>query len=111
MIDRKEALDCLLWSLAGTGCQSLAISAIRHLPAVEDTTSWTSIKEDGLPKEHQPVIVYVQHPRELGTGWSAVMEDCWLGEDEGWEVNADPEIHEVTHWRPMPEPPYNKEYV
>ena len=39
------------------------------------------------------------------------MEDCWLGEDEGWEVNADPEIHEVTHWRPMPEPPYNKEYV
>ena len=70
---------------------------------------WISVK-DRLPEAFQCVIVHVRHTKkwrdkELDPSkwWRAVEEDCWSG--VGWCGNADEDIHEVTHWMPLPEPP------
>ena len=69
---------------------------------------WISVK-DRMPDAYQPVIVHVRHTEEWRNTvltehpWHVVEEDVWLG--DGWCNNADEDIHEVTHWMPMPEPP------
>lgn len=69
---------------------------------------WVSVK-DLMPEKYRPVIVHVRHTEKYREGtsaedsWHIVEEDTWLG--DRWEINADSDIHEVTHWMPLPEPP------
>lgn len=63
---------------------------------------WISVKER-MPEEYKPVLVYAKHTPEYFSDWFAVMEDTWLG--DSWECNGDSDVHEVTHWMPLPEPP------
>lgn len=63
---------------------------------------WISVGER-LPDAHQHVIVHVKHTPKYDAGWHAVEQDCWLG--DSWECNSDEEVHLVTHWVQMPEPP------
>ena len=71
-------------------------------------TKWISVK-DRMPDAFQPVIVHVRHTEKwrntmlTDLPWHVVEEDIWLGDK--WSNNADDDIHEVTHWMPMPEPP------
>ena len=84
-----------------------ALAYIERLEAAQP--KWISVK-DRLPEAFQCVIVHVRHTKkwrdkELDPSkwWRAVEEDCWSG--VGWCGNADEDIHEVTHWMPLPEPP------
>ena len=83
-----------------------ALSLIAQLE--EATPRWISVK-DRMPNPYQHVIVHVRHTEKWRENaapseqWNVVEEDCWLG--DGWEVNADDDIHEITHWMPLPEPP------
>ena len=69
---------------------------------IERMPRWISV-EERLPPEGQPVIVFATHTDRWSGHWHAVMEDCWFG--GGWDVNCDTDIHKVTHWMPLPEPP------
>ena len=75
-------------------------------------SEWISVK-DSLPPEYCPVLVHVRHTEKWGRSlsnqdaWHVVEEDIWLGDK--WSNNADDDIHEVTHWMNMPEPPGSNE--
>lgn len=90
-----------------------ALDLIERLEAERDAAltkvpKWISVKER-LPEAYQCVIAHVRHTEKWRNNakpeeqWHVVEEDCWLG--DGWECNADTDIHEVTHWMPLPEPP------
>ena len=76
--------------------------------ALAKVPKWISVKER-MPEPYQHVIVHVRHTEKWRNGakpeeqWHVVEEDCWLG--NGWDCNADEDIHEITHWMPMPEQP------
>lgn len=78
----------------------LLIGALRD--ALAKQPKWISV-EERLPEAYQHVIVHVKHTPKYDAGWHAVEQDCWFG--DGWECNADEEVHLVTHWMPLPEPP------
>ena len=69
---------------------------------------WISVK-DRMPDAYQHVIAHVRHTEKWRNTvltdhpWHVVEEDIWLGDK--WDNNADADVHEVTHWMPMPEPP------
>lgn len=66
-------------------------------------SQWISVK-DRLPVDPRSVLVHVRHPAVLHfSAWSCIMTDMWLGDK--WAENADDEVHEVTHWMQLPEPP------
>lgn len=68
-----------------------------------DTSKWISVK-DRLPTDPRFVLVYVRYPAVSSfPARSCIMTDMWLGDK--WAENADEEVHEVTHWMPLPEAP------
>lgn len=90
-----------------------AIAMIERIESERDAAlakvpKWISV-EERLPEPYQHVIVHVRHTEKWrGKAkpedcWHVVEEDCWLG--DGWDCNADEDIHEITHWMPLPEPP------
>ena len=94
-----------------------ARALIEHLESERDAVlakvpKWISV-EERLPEPYQCVIVHARHTEKWRNNakpeeqWHVVEEDCWLG--DGWECNADTDIHEVTHWMPRPEPPKEEE--
>ena len=84
----------------------LLVSALRD--ALAKVPKWISV-EERLPEPYQCVIVHVRHTEKWRSNakpeeqWHVVEEDTWLG--NGWENNADEDIHEITHWMQWPEPP------
>lgn len=70
-------------------------------------SGWISVKEL-LPEDPRFVLVYVKHPESSSfPAWQCIMTDMWLG--DRWAENADEEVHEVTHWMLLPEPPEEDE--
>lgn len=85
-------------------CDNLMMSdALAYIQQLEaKVPGWISV-EERLPEDGQPVIVFATHTDKWSGHWHAVMEDCWCC--GGWDANCDTDIHKVTHWMPMPEPP------
>lgn len=97
-IRRLEAENCDL--LEERELNDYLRDKVKQLEA--QVPKWISVQER-LPEEYKPVLVYAKHTPEYFSDWSVVMEDVWLG--DGWDCNADTDVHEVTHWMPLPEPP------
>ena len=97
--------------------RDLAISALER-------DRWISV-EERLPEDNKavnvvwinrsPVIYYqeIKDKPQTATGvyyngrwywWSAVVQD-YLAEYGEWDVDRMDSAIEVTHWRPLPEPP------
>ena len=104
--DCSYFVDCLI-GVCRMKPMKDALAYIEHLEA--QIPKWISV-EERLPEPFQCVIVHVRHTKkwrdkELDPSkwWRVVEEDCWSGVN--WCGNADEDIHEVTHWMPLPEPP------
>ena len=63
---------------------------------------WVSTDVE-MPEVHQSVIVHVVHRASPDDGWWVIESDIWCG--DGWDVNADDDMHWVTHWRHVGERP------
>ena len=93
--EMMEEVYCKLWSYENTGLEPEEICF--------RASRWISVK-DRLPTDPRFVLVHVKHPAQSHyPEWSCIMTDMWLG--DRWVENADEEVHEVTHWMPLPEPP------
>lgn len=94
-IKREDALDAVLFAMAGTGYQSRAISAIRDVPTadVAPETGWISLDER-LPKK---MGVYLVYSSDEGLCLGAFLR-CLAGGTPAFKKS-------VTHWMPLPEPP------
>ena len=98
---RRESLDVGFYRAIYEGAARKAEAAptIDYVPRQQ----WISVK-DRLPTDKRFVLVYVKHPVSHSfPAWSCIMTDMYLG--DRWAENADEEVHEVTHWMPLPEPP------
>lgn len=111
LISRKEAIETinsLTVHVSGVDVfppegKKSVIETLDLLPGVPLHNKWISVK-DRLPEFPRFVLVYVKHPAsDPFPSWSCIMTDMYLG--DRWAENADEEVHEVTHWMPLPEPP------
>lgn len=64
---------------------------------------WISVKER-LPEDCKDVFVWAVYHEEYGKSWALREIDKYC-KGVGWENTADPDVREVTHWMPLPEPP------
>ena len=62
----------------------------------ESETGWISVK-DRLQENDDSVLV----------GWAGNVSIGWW--DEFWRMDFSVKFLEVTHWRPLPLPPYTRE--
>lgn len=86
-------------------CGRISGIEVRNAPTLDyvPRQQWISVK-DRLPEDPRFVLVYVKHPSAHPfPAWSCIMTDMYLG--DRWMENADEEVHEVTHWMPLPEAP------
>lgn len=68
--------------------------------AAERSNSWISVK-DGLPEEFVSVLIHIPGECPLPT-----VCEGFLSPDKKWtSLHAYFAMHEVTHWRPLPDPP------
>ena len=55
------------------------------------------------PKDSE-VLLWV----DIAVGNPLVIQGCWFSDEEmgesGW-IDVNGEVHEVTHWMPLPDPP------
>ena len=80
--------------------KTFILEAIREKLSASD---WIPVAER-LPEEHQYVLVWAEYHEEGGWSWGLEEIDSYC-EACGWDNTADAEAREVTHWRPMHEPP------
>lgn len=69
----------------------------RHDKAID---SWISVNEQ-MPDEEIAVLVSNSKSKEVTIAYYCYVGECWLNEKH-YELNA----IVVTHWQPLPEPPY-----
>ena len=102
---RKGSYERVLYYGKFTAINEAIIDIKRDVPTLDyvPKQQWISVK-DRLPTDPRFVLVYVKHPAQSTyPAWSCIMTDMFLG--DRWAENADEEVHEVTHWMPLPEPP------
>jgi hypothetical protein len=74
---------------------------------------WISTKNEPLPFAVPALVTYKKYNNELGY---ACVERYWLAKDRnieslhiegvsGYDYWLDFELHEITHWMPLPQPP------
>ena len=60
---------------------------------------WIRTK-DRLPAQFEPVLIYVPSMAPLST-----VHEAFLADEKNWWSRLVFHMGEVTHWRPMPDPP------
>ena len=60
---------------------------------------WISVKDE-LPEFDEQVLIITDKQQKLVTKLVSKHIDA-----EGETLNWSPDIHEITHWMPLPEPP------
>ena len=78
-----------------------ALALIKHLEA--KVPKWISV-EDRMPDTTNVYLIHIVHRYNKNDGYRSMDVRLFLnGEFEPWQ--GLPDIYEVTHWMPLPEPP------
>lgn len=91
--------SCFAEVLSRTGDPDLRAKAM-HNPPREKESGWISV-EDRLPEPFHSVLVHIPGEKPFPT-----VHEGFINSWGGWYAyHFDRQPGEVTHWRPMPEPP------
>ena len=101
-IDKQTMLDLIIEAKrtdpeTGSFAEWLAEYLAEHLPTLTPPNEWVSV-EERLPKEKQRVIVRCEH---VGTSVGWILWGNWM-------ADIGPDAGKVTHWMPLPAPPYRR---
>ena len=108
---RLEALDEIEY-YAGFNGEKAKLEAIDEVlriaarvlrnTALSDQEAWVSI-EERMPDDNERVIAYRPNEADVSAYKYCVM---W-----GWSVKTSTKHRGITHWMPLPDPPYEQEML